>query len=49
MKSHSDVFNNVNTLLGFSPGDLDSGKTKTELMKEQPLNICSPFKWLALL
>ena len=41
------VFNNVETLLALSVsyGALDSGKTKTELVIEGALNICSPFKW----
>ena len=47
MNSHSGVFNNVDTLLALSVshGALDSGKTKMELVKEEALNICSPFKW----
>ena len=46
MNSHSGVLNNVGTLLALSAsyGALDSGKTKMELMKEEALNICSPFK-----
>ena len=45
--SHSGVFNNVDTLLrlSVSHGAFDSGKTKLELVKEDALNICSPFKW----
>ena len=44
---HSGVFNNADTLLALSisHSTLDSGKTKMELVKEQALNICSPFKW----
>ena len=51
MNSHSGVFNNVDTLLALSVshGALDSGKTKMELVKEEALNICSPFKWSGLL
>ena len=48
MNSYSGVFNNVDTLLialSASHGALDSGKTKMELVKEEALNICSPFKW----
>ena len=47
MNSHSGVFNNVDTLLALSVshGALDSGKTKIELVKEEALIICSPFKW----
>ena len=46
MNSHSDVFKNVDTLLALSAsrGALDSGKTKMELVEEEALNICSPFK-----
>ena len=45
--SHSGIFTNVGTLLALSVshGALDSGKTKTELVKEEALNICSPSKW----
>ena len=45
MNSHSSVFNNADTLLALSVSHsaLDSGKTK-ELLKEEALNICSPFK-----
>ena len=41
MKSHSDVFNNIDTLLALSisHGALDSSKTKMELGKDQS------FKW----
>ena len=41
------VFNNVDTLLALSVshGALYSGKRKMELVKEETLNICSPFKW----
>ena len=51
MNSHSGVLNNVDTLLALSTsyGALDSGKTKMELMKEEALNICSPFKWSGFL
>ena len=55
MNSHSGarlgVFNNVDTLLALSVshGALDSGKTKMELVKEGPLNICSPSKWSSFL
>ena len=47
MNSHSDVFNNVDTLsaLSVSHGAFDSGKTEMELVKEEALNICSQFKW----
>ena len=48
MNSHSGVFNNVDTLLALSVSygaALDSGKTKMELVKEEALNICGPFKW----
>ena len=47
MNSHSGVFNNVDTLLSLSVSHsaLDSGKTKIELVKEEALNICGPFKW----
>ena len=47
MNSYCGVFNNVNTLLApsVSHGALDSGKTKMELVKEETLNICKPFKW----
>ena len=46
MSSHSGVFNNVDTSLALSvsQSDLDSGKTKMDLVKEEALNICSPFK-----
>ena len=46
MNSHSGVFNNVDTMLALSVshGALDSAKTKMELMKEEALSICSPFK-----
>ena len=45
--SHVGVFNNDDTLLALSVshGALDSGKTKIELVKEEAVNICSPFKW----
>ena len=35
------------TLLALSVSNcaLDYGKTEKELMKEEALNICSPFKW----
>ena len=48
MNSHSGVFNNVDTLLPLSVSHsvLNSGKTKMDLVKEEALNICSPFKWL---
>ena len=51
MNSHSGVFNNVDTLLALSVSHsaLDSDKTKTELVKEEALNICSPFKWSGFL
>ena len=51
MNSHSGVFNNVDTLLSLSVSHsaLDSGKTKIELVKEEALNICSPFKWSGFL
>ena len=51
MNSNSDVFNNVDTLLALSVshGALDSGKTKMELVKEEALNICSPYKWSGFL
>ena len=51
MNSHSGVFNNVDTLLALSVSHsaLDSGKTKMELVKEEALNICSPFKWSGFL
>ena len=51
MNSHSGVFNNVDTLLALSVSHsaLDSGKTKIELVKEEALNICSPFKWSGFL
>ena len=51
MNSQSGVFNNVDTLLALSVsrGVLDSGKTKIELVKEETLNICSPFKWSGVL
>ena len=47
MNSHAGVFNNADTLLALSVSHsaLDSGNTKMELMKEEALNICSPFKW----
>ena len=35
--------------LSVSHGALDSGKTKMELVKEEALNICSPFKWSVFL
>ena len=40
MKSHSDVFNNIDTLLALSisHGALDSSKTKMELVKDHHLN-----------
>ena len=46
MKSHYGVFNNVDTLLALSVshGALDSPKTKMELVLQEALNICSPFK-----
>ena len=46
MNSHYDVFNNVDTLLALSLSHnaLESGKIKMELVKEEALNICSPFK-----
>ena len=46
MNSHCDVFNNVDTLLALSLSHsaLESGKIKMELVKEEALNICSPFK-----
>ena len=31
--------------LSVSHGALDYGKTEKELMKEEALNICRPFKW----
>ena len=48
MNSQFGVFNNVDTFLALSVSHsaLDSGKTKMELVKEEALNICSPFKWL---
>ena len=51
MNSHSGVFNNADTLLALSVSHsaLDSGKTKMELVKEEALNICSPFKWSGFL
>ena len=51
MNSHSGVLNNVDTLLALSASyrALDSGKTKMERMKEEALNICSPFKWSGFL
>ena len=51
MNGHSGVLNNVNTLLALSVshGALDSGKTKMELVKEEALNICCPFKWSGFL
>ena len=51
INSHSGVFNNVDTLLvlSVSHSALDSGKTKMELVKEEALNICSPFKWSGFL
>ena len=51
MNSHSSVFNNADTLLALSVSHsaLDSGKTKMELVKEEALNICSPFKWSGFL
>ena len=47
MNNHSGVFYNPDTLLELSVlhGALNSGKTKMELVKEEALNICSPFKW----
>ena len=47
MNSHSDIFNNIDTFLALwvSPGAPDSGKTKLGLVKEEPLSICSSFKW----
>ena len=47
MNSHCGVFNNAETLLALSVshGALDSGKRKMELVKEEALNICIPFKW----
>ena len=46
MNSHSGVFNHLETLLALSVSlsALDSGKTKMDLVKEEALNICSPFK-----
>ena len=46
MNSHSGVFNNADTLLALSVshGALDSAKTKMELVKEEALNLCCPFK-----
>ena len=52
MNSHSGVFNYyVSTLLALSVlhGAYGSGKTKMELVKEETLNICSPFKWSGFL
>ena len=47
MNNPYGVFNHVDTLLALSVshGALDSSKTKMELVKEEALNICSPFKW----
>ena len=47
INNHSGVFYNPDTLLELSVlhGALNSGKTKMELVKEEALNICSPFKW----
>ena len=44
--SHSVVFNNAESLLALyvSHGALDSGKTKMKLVKEEALNIRSPFR-----
>ena len=46
MNSHSGVFNNVETLLALSVlhGAPDSDKSNMELVKEEAVNICSPFK-----
>ena len=46
INSQSVVFNNVDTLLALSVshGVLDSPKTKMELVLQEALNICSPFK-----
>ena len=46
INSQSVVFNNVDTLLALSVshGALDSPKTKMELVLQEALNICSPFK-----
>ena len=51
MNSHFGVFNNVDILLALSVshGALNSGKTKMELVKEEALNICSPYKWSGFL
>ena len=51
INSSSGVFNNADTLLALSVlhGALDSGKTKMELVKEEALNISSPFKWSVFL
>ena len=51
MNNPYGVFNNVDTLLALSVshGALDSSKTKMELVKEEALNICSPFKWSGFL
>ena len=52
MNRHSGVlFNNVDTLfaLSVSHSGLDSSKTKMDLMKEEALNICNPFKWSGFL
>ena len=51
LNNHSGVFNNVEILLLFSisHGALDSGRTKIELVKEEALIICSPFKWSGFL
>ena len=51
MNSPPAVFNNVGTLLALSVSHsaFDSGKTKIELVKEEALNICSPFKWSGFL
>ena len=50
VNSHSGVFD-VDTLLALSVshGALDIGKTKMELVKEEALSICSPFKWSGFL
>ena len=46
INSQSVVFNNVDTLLALSVshGVLDSPKTEMELVLQEALNICSPFK-----
>ena len=51
MNSHSGVCNNGDTLLALSVSHsaLDSVKTKMELVKEEALNICSPFKYSGFL